>query len=74
MQYIKLGGKLNFVKENHIILLQKERGNNLMKATIEEAIRHLKNGGLAVVSDDENREADSLMVFCKVKKTIFLLF
>lgn len=62
MQCIKLGGKLNFVKEKHIILLQKERGINLMKAAIEEAIRHLKNGGLAVVSDDENRENEGDLI------------
>lgn len=62
MQCSKLSGKLSFVKEKHIILLKKERGNNLMKATIEVAIRFLKNGGLAVVSDDENRENEGDLI------------
>jgi 3,4-dihydroxy-2-butanone 4-phosphate synthase len=33
-----------------------------MKATIEEVVRHLKNGGLAVVSDDENRENEGDLI------------
>ncbi|GAB2024042.1 hypothetical protein OfM1_01120 [Lactovum odontotermitis] len=40
-----------------------------MKTTIEEAVRHLKNGGLAVVSDDENRENEGDLIGLGTKMT-----